>query len=64
MEAHVKPHLGVLKIVILLRTSFKNRLPEVVLLLGAVLEGPGLVLESWGCFGASCEHLGEVVGPS
>ena len=32
----------------LLRTSFKNRIPEVVLLLGAVLEGLGPVLESLG----------------
>ena len=56
-----KPHLGLLKIVSLLGTSFKNRLPEVVLLVGAVLEGLGLVL---GVFGASCEHVGEVLEPS
>ena len=39
-----KPNSGLLKIVILLRTFFKNRLPEVVLLLGAVLESLGGVL--------------------
>ena len=39
---------GLSKSVFLLGTSFKNRLPEVVLLLGAVLEGLGLVLESLG----------------
>ena len=43
-----KPHLGLLKIVSLLKTSFKNRLPEVVLFLNAVLGGLGPVLESLG----------------
>ena len=43
-----KPHLGLLRIVILLRTFFKYRFPDVVLLLKAVLEGLGPVSESLG----------------